>query len=123
MFVRWKRRERVSRKWGRVRRTGKFLLSAVLVCSERQDGKPRQKVLAYLGSIIEERIQTSGGRSGFWKGVDSRLASLNLDPAQRQRVEDALHSVVPRLTPEEERERREFLAQVMGASANPEGQA
>jgi hypothetical protein len=117
MFVRWKRREKVSRKRYKARAnrlgvavrdpksghvlTGKFLLSAVLVRAERQNGKPRQRTVAYLGSIPEEGIKEFWPRQHFWTAVVPRLASLNLPDEERQKIEAAIASRVPRPTAEE----------------------
>jgi hypothetical protein len=124
MFVRWKRRERRSRKkriwkggvhetWkprlhnddGRpthhTGRTGKFLLCAVLVKSERRGGKPRQKTVAYLGSIPEGRAGDVSHRHWFWEAAGRKLDALGLDAAGRQEVEAALLARVARPTAEE----------------------
>ena len=93
MFVRWNRRERA--------RTGKFLLAALLIQAERRDGKPRQKVVAYLGSIKEERVPSPYIRKWFWRDVDRRLDSLGLEAEVRQKVEASLVVRVPRPTEEE----------------------
>jgi len=116
MFVRFKRRERVSVRttpWKARRRTGRFVLTAVLVRSERRDGKPRQKVVAYLASIAEEDFAKVLPRQHFWARVDTRLGALNLEPGQRQKVEAALLAVVARPTPEEiSEDRRQFEARL-----------
>ena len=94
MFVRWKQRERTRRG----HKTGKFVLSAVLVRSERREVKPRQKVVGYLGSIREEAVGFHYHRVGFWGGADRCLDSLGLDGDTRERVEAALATVVERPT-------------------------
>jgi hypothetical protein len=111
MFVRWKKREKVSRKrmtWRMVRRgeasgpvgsyqvktTGKFLWSAVLVNCERRDGKPRQKIVAYLGGIDQECIKHTDHRASFWDGATRKLDDLGLDGATRRKVEASLTAVV-----------------------------
>jgi hypothetical protein len=113
MFVRWKRRERVSRKAHRwkttgpryrgkeAQGTGKFLLVAVLVRSERRNGRPRQKTLAYLGSIAEDHLADYWPRRWFWESADRGLGALGLDDDDRQKVEAALQARVRRPTAEE----------------------
>jgi hypothetical protein len=137
MFVRWNRRERVSRKriryvdkegrfvrWGRPdevreRRTGEFLLIAHLVRSERRDGKPRQKVVGYLGSIREE-AEYVGHRKHFWEHADKRLDALALEAEERRRIEAALLARVPRPTAGEvEAEEREFAVLWRRLTAKP----
>jgi hypothetical protein len=116
MFIRFKRRERVSvstKPWKARRRTGKFVLTAVLVRSERRDGKPRQKVVAYLASIAKEHVEEVPYRRDFWDQVDARLNSLELDPVQRQEVEASLVVVVPRPTRKELAAARTDLAAIM----------
>jgi hypothetical protein len=106
MFVRWKRRERTTasrraRRKDPSGRTGRFLLSAVLVQSERRDGKPRQKVVAYLGCISEDRVGDMFPRKHFWDKVGRRLDTLRLEPEIRREVEAALLTRVAQLTAEE----------------------
>jgi hypothetical protein len=142
MFVRWKRRERLSVKawkqredrspgWWKKRRlgTGKFLLSAVLVRAERRDGKPRQQVVAYLGSIDEANSGQLAPREHFWRAVDDRLATLDLDPTQRQLVEAALAKRVARLTAAEAEElaaqrtqaRADLVKAILRCGGDPSG--
>ena len=105
MFVRWQRRGRV--------RTGKAspLMSAVLVDSRRVGGKPRQKVVAYLGGIRETRINVSERyHREFWQSVDDRLDALQLDPDIRERIEASIESRVRRVTPKIQAEFDETVA-------------
>jgi hypothetical protein len=134
MFVRWNRRERKARtRWvnGQPHTCRKALLTAALVRSERRGGKPRQKVVAYLGSIAEEAAQELLARESFWLAASARLDSLNLAPEQREKVEAALHARVNRLTAEEaqeakqERTRRKaaFVQAVLRCGGDPSGLA
>ena len=94
MYVRWQRR-------GRVRRAKSPLLTAVLVESRRVDGKPRQRVVAYLGGIREAHVdERERAHRTFWRGVDDRLDALGLDAEARARVEASVESRVRRVTPE-----------------------
>lgn len=111
MFVRWKnRRCKDWRDWhGRVDQT----FSAYLVKSVRVNGKPRQKVIAFLASVREFALDcpwTSGeekircnrtARALFWEQVEARLAQIALMEENRQEVTASLTRVVPQLTAEE----------------------
>ena len=105
MFVRWQRRGRV--------RKGKTspLISAVLVECHRVAGKPRQKVIAYLGGIRETRINVSERyHREFWRSVDDRLDALQLDPEFRAMIEASIESKVRRVTLENRAEFDETVA-------------
>ena len=71
MFVRWQKRQRVKRQWDDRGDT----FTAVLVESYRDaEGRPRQRHIAYLGSIREH---TSPGRVlDFWNHADTTLKRL-----------------------------------------------
>ncbi len=122
MFVRWKRRER-----GKAASAGKYLLTAALVRSERRDGKPRQKVVAYLGSIREEWTGEVWPRKQFWEFADKVLGAAGLDAQTTAKAEAALLSRVARPTPEEvaraKQQRnqriRELAKMVQAAGCNP----
>jgi len=96
MFVRWKKRK-LTRAWHKHR--GDIVLCAQLVECRRVDGKPRQKVIKYLGSIHDYGRDTSGHQLGFWDTADRALGELTLDAAARREVEAALLAKVPRPTP------------------------
>ena len=109
MFVRWKTRVpwRAFYKDFPHRNPGKSF-SAVLVRSERIDGEPRQRIVAYLGHIKEEYLDSKAQRLYFWEGVDRQLNALTFSPEERQRIEEQLRAVVTRPTPEEvERDKHE----------------
>jgi hypothetical protein len=93
MYVRWKR--------SIVRRSADRRLSAVLVESRRIDGKPRQRVVRYLGSTWERQLGNPLERLGFWRGVDRHLAELALDDSTRERITDTLAMTVPPPSEEE----------------------
>jgi hypothetical protein len=98
MFVRWERRQRQSSQW---RRDGpaEILHVARLVESSRVDGQPRQRTIAYLGSIRDRHLQSPWCRQAFWtRDVAPRLAALDLPDGQRERIEKALAEVVARPT-------------------------
>ena len=62
MYVRWKKRERSRRGW---HTEPPQLLTAVLVESRRVDGKPRQRTVAYLGSIRSDYLDDATFRFYF----------------------------------------------------------
>ena len=93
MFVRWKRRQlKKDRGWDFVDKRHKpapVLLSAVLVESVRIDGKPRQRIVRYLGSIHDAELTDTQGalwRRHFWTVADRRLADMALADAQRVQI-------------------------------------
>jgi hypothetical protein len=104
MFVRWKRRRCADKRWYVRDADGeycdvweaRFLLSAVLVRSERRGGKPRQKVVAHLGGIRENDLDEVMPRSRFWSGAAAKLNGLGLDPDARDRIDSALATKVIR---------------------------
>ena len=124
MFVRWKRHKRRSRKQSEPDGKGgwkwieepRFLLSAALVRSERVNGKPRQRIVAYLASIRENLLGETWPRIWFWDSADKALAGLADN--DRQKCEAALLSRVRRPTAEEvaaaEEERKKQKQALMG---------
>lgn len=115
MFVRWKRTKRLKRRGITVKETGRVALVAMLVRSERREGKPRQTVVAYLGSIGTDRLGDAYPRRWFWEKCDARLAVLALEPADRARIELAINAVIPRPSPEEIKDAEQELAEAMRA--------
>jgi hypothetical protein len=90
MFVRWIKREG---------RKGQVRWSAVLVEAVRKDGKPRQRHVAYLGSVNLKHLKASDARviynfnalqCSFWLRVNERFDELKLSPEDRQRLSEAL---------------------------------
>ena len=92
MFVKWQRRPTDS-YYGAI--AGDLLMASV-VESKRVDGKPRHKVITYLGSIREKHAQ--GGpkmavrQDNFWQHVSERLdlTSNRIGPDDRAKIEAAL---------------------------------
>ncbi len=91
MYVRWKTRKMTS-----FLARGKTALTAVLVESCRVDGRPRQRHVCYLGTVVEELATHPFRQSGFWATAERHLDALNLDPLTRERIETALLAKVPR---------------------------
>ncbi len=99
MYVRWKKRLRKRASQGEP----SYLLSAALTESHRVNGKPRQRTIAYLGSIRNECIDLPFclPRRDFWQRVTTRLDALDLSASERATIEDVLGRVVPRPSEEE----------------------
>ncbi len=93
MYIRWKRKKRTKEiAW--MIKEGDYIY-AVLVEARRIDGKPRQKTVKYLGGI-REKNQDIYGQMTFWDKAEKELASLNLDPAARNKIIVSLEKVVPK---------------------------
>jgi hypothetical protein len=108
MYVRWKKRPltRTQRCQGS-HQTGAHALTGVVVESRRVNGRPRQRFVAYLGTITvwdngwgEVAIET-GGRAfrfeitGFWDRLSRKLDSIEA-PLDRDAVEAMVAANVPR---------------------------
>jgi hypothetical protein len=116
MFLRWKRRTLQRPKYRGISRNGvSVLLSAVLTETVRIDGKPRQRVVKYLGSIQEWRIEQRAYYilRDFWGPVLSRLDSLDLPKKQRREIEKQIAEVVPKPTKAMLRENMKSLSRIL----------
>jgi hypothetical protein len=94
MYVRWQKKKR---------RTSQAmlgdLLCVTLVESKRVDGKPRQCVIKYLGSVREEALNHEFGKlriDGFWQSVTAKLDELNLPKEVRKKIESKIEVRIPR---------------------------
>jgi hypothetical protein len=92
MYIRWKRKYRKRRCYESIIRS---TLSAVLVKSVREYGKVKQNFILHLGSIREERIESSIHRSIFWRKVTQRLNKLDLGKEDISSIILKLQQVVP----------------------------
>ena len=111
MFVRWKNRQ--CKDWREWHRRVDRTLSAYLVKSISVNGKPRQKVLAFLASVREFQLhcpytqgeeQASRNRTAryhFWDQVSARLSLLELTDEETQILSAQIAQVVPQLSLEE----------------------
>ncbi len=120
MFVRWQKRRRGSRAFGLAR--GKDVhWAAVLVESNRVDGKPRQQHIAYLGGITDSGIEIAAQRAWFWQEVAHQFDRLanRISRDDRRRLEATIAKKVPRLTREEY---DECVAKWSTLEVKPEGQ-
>ncbi len=117
MYIRWKRCA--------LRRTADVTLKAFLVHSVRVEGRPRQRILGYLGAIRVRYQQAPAHRQRFWSQVAQRLTALQVDPGTRATLEACLARVVPRLTPadlatlEAQRTALYHLAAALGRPQDP----
>lgn len=83
MFVRFKR-VKLARKIGV---EDHYSLHAVLVENYRQNGKPRQQIIAYLGSIQEKHLSDPNRRNEFYNLLLGKLRKLNLTPRVLSKVQ------------------------------------
>jgi hypothetical protein len=93
MFIRWHITDPVDPRYKRMR--------ALLIESVRVDGKPRQRHLAFLGSVTYQDRNDVEERWQFWRNADQALYRLGnrLSPIQRGEVEKALAERIRPLTP------------------------
>jgi len=110
MFVRWTiKKSRVSTVYSGHRAAQKTamnarrgdLLIAQLVESKRVDGKPRQKVIAYLGSIRLHDVKMARHRLAFWRHALAAVRKADFTSEQKHQVGQALQTRVAKPTAEE----------------------
>ena len=99
MFVKVQKRER--------RRSADNLgdlLTFQLVEARRVDGKPRQRVVAYLGAIRSNMATSDipNHRIGFWLRVEAVLDELELDASERGKIEAKIAERAPYAAPGDE---------------------
>ncbi|HAT45533.1 MAG TPA: hypothetical protein DDW33_14130 [Ktedonobacter sp.] len=104
MFVRWKKRTSHAKKsW--LREDHGATLSAYLVESIRIEGKPRQKVIAFIHSIREPELTSLTSRYYFWHKVMTEVMRHypfnSFTDEQKAKIITGLAKVVPLLTDEE----------------------
>ena len=83
-------------------------MRALLIESVRVDGKPRQRHLAFLGSVTYQDRNDVEERWQFWRNADQALYRLGnrLSPIQRGEVEKALAERSARSRPPKSRRAR-----------------
>lgn len=108
MYVRWKKRTRSRYHRPQDEQT----LSAILVESVRIDGKPRQRIVSYLGCIGSKRLTFFYHQVDFWQSVDKHLGALDLSAETRRSIEAALEAVVKKPTPEAQAEALSYFAEL-----------
>ena len=95
MFVRWKHKMITKNAhWYQTTRKGEKTHQAYLVESKRIDGKPRLKVIAYLGSIRDSEIEAIMHRFYFRRNARAIINHHCMDEGQRQRAEEKLAELV-----------------------------
>jgi integrase/recombinase XerD len=99
MFARWKKRQ-LKRPEPDGNAPG-VVLYAVLVRSIRVKGKPRQKIVRYLGSIRESKINKAGYRIAFWMKVERALKKQKVGDSIYQKILATLSKVVSLPTKDE----------------------
>lgn len=85
MFVRWKRKQLKDDR----------LKYAQLVKTVQVTGKPRQKVIKYLGSIRESHLECKDYCKQFWDKVNDNLEKLDLEERTVEQVKFKLQQTVP----------------------------
>jgi hypothetical protein len=96
MFVRWQRsRSQALIPW-RCAKTERTRLKAILVESVRVDGKPRQKHIAFLGSIASDDAIDGTAAKRFWRDVTAKLKHLGnrIGPEEYERIVAAIAAKV-----------------------------
>ena len=132
MFIRWKHRASAQvtgnlprGRRGRIGFPGSTTHYAYLVETSRVDGKPRQRVIAYLGCIADgdgwrapvHRLSNPSARYWFWRDARAKLDAVPLAAAVRARCEAALAAVVPLPSTEETAQMEQALAAFKAADA------
>jgi hypothetical protein len=124
MFVRWQTyRSQALWPWHAESNDKRARLKAILVESVRVEGKPRQKHIAFLGSIATgDSVDGWAGRR-FWRDVTMKLKRLGnrISPADLERIVAAIVAKVGGRSPTEaelERWERESEAILGSLSAD-----
>lgn len=118
MYVRWK--QHFTGSWGET-------YHAQLVESRRIDGKPRQRVIAYLGAYspgalalcereashaarwgIYNPLSPAAYRAHFWDTVEKALAQVDAPDEVKARIRTKLMERVPALTEQERQDVTEY---------------
>jgi hypothetical protein len=84
---------------------------------ERVNGQPRQRHIAYLGSISEARSKILVQRCHFWDHVADRLDNLGNRITNREQIETAIAKKVPRPSAAEYKEAARNRAEKVGWEA------
>ncbi len=121
MFVRWKKRiSHAKKSW--IREDHGVTLSAELVESSRVNGKPRQKVVAFIHSIHEPELKSLTSRYYFWHKVMTKKMRHypfnSFTDEQKTIIFTGLAKVVP-LTDEEFQSEQERTRSVIGEWSMP----
>jgi hypothetical protein len=109
MFVRWQSRTREC-----YFPYGDITWTAILAETKRVNGQPRQRHLAYLGSMSEERSKILVQRCDFWDQIVDRLNKLGNRITDREQIETAIAKKVPRPSAAEYKEAARNRAEKVG---------
>ncbi len=82
MFIRFKRVKLADSQTQITR----YSVHCVLVESFRLKGKPRQRIIKYLGSIREREFMNHSSRTAFTKRIESKIDELELGPQMTARL-------------------------------------
>jgi hypothetical protein len=61
----------------------------------RRDGTPRNRFIAYLGSIRERDCSNPVAQAKFWRSVEARLARLHLSTDDETTVREKVQARIP----------------------------
>lgn len=92
MYLRWKKRVRRGKNLDKGNR---ITLCAVLVRSDREDGKIKQTVIKYLSSIRQDEIEFANCRRTFWHKARQNLLTLDIPEQTMKTILSRLQKVVP----------------------------
>ncbi len=81
--------------WRRKRGFDTYARYAVLVESTRINGKPRQRFVAHLATILEPLMDMALHRGLFWKEVNEKLNSLHIDDKTKAKITGKLLITIP----------------------------
>ncbi len=113
MFVRWQRRARGRNYWGEFHPSDSGdAYVAMLVESVRIEGKPRQKTVAYLGTVRSEADSINS-----WQTVLKRLDQSGLSPDMRRQAVEGIAKRIGWLTRDQVQAHINFLIGLWGARA------
>jgi hypothetical protein len=113
MFIRWQVHKSAAQIYYKRREVS---FRAVLAETKRVNGVPRQRHIAYLGSITEEYTQVLAQRCYFWDKVTTKLKALSwrIPPATMPKLEAALAVKVPRPSKKEYKKAARECARLLG---------
>lgn len=82
-------------------KNGEFSLRAELVKSyrDKSSGEPRNKLVAYLGSIRENRINNPIARAYFWLQVNDNISRLFITANEKESIRSQVGRRVPKSLP------------------------
>jgi hypothetical protein len=92
MYLRWKTKPRKGKKNHGL---GSTTLVAVLVECRRENGKVKQNLVKYLGSIQKDKIDLISRRKVFWIRVLSNLDGIKMGNKKRKQLLTQIIKIVP----------------------------